>query len=56
MPWMGLNPLEFGGAIIKEAAEKYEKRDGFLDDLFEGGPGHGHIIGSLRCRGEGLRK
>jgi putative selenium metabolism hydrolase len=36
MPWMGLNPLEFGGAIIEEAAGKYEKRDGFLDDAFLG--------------------
>ena len=36
MPWEGLNPLEFGGAIIQEAAEKYEKRDGFLDNAFLG--------------------
>ncbi len=36
MPWEGLNPLEFGGAIVKEAAEKYEKREGFLDDPFLG--------------------
>ena len=36
MPWEGLNPLEFGGAIIKEAAQKYEKREGFLDDAFLG--------------------
>jgi putative selenium metabolism hydrolase len=36
MPWEGLNPLEFGGAIIKEAAEKYEKREGFLDNAFLG--------------------
>ena len=36
MPWEGLNPFEFGGAILKEAAENYEKRDGFLDDPFLG--------------------
>jgi putative selenium metabolism hydrolase len=36
MPWEGLNPLEYGSAIVKEAAEKYEKRDGFLDDPFLG--------------------
>jgi len=36
MPWEGLNPLEFGSAIIKEAAENYEKRIGFLDNEFLG--------------------
>ena len=36
MPWEGLNPLEYGGAIVKEAAEAYERRDGFLDDPFLG--------------------
>ena len=36
MPWEGLNPLEFGGAIIREAADKYEKREGFLDNPFLG--------------------
>jgi putative selenium metabolism hydrolase len=36
MPWEGLNPLEFGGAIVKEAAEKYQKREGFKDDEFLG--------------------
>lgn len=36
MPWEGKNPLEYGGAIVKEAAEAYEKRDGFLDDPFLG--------------------
>jgi len=36
MPWEGLNPLEHGGAIIKEAAEKYERREGFKDDPFLG--------------------
>lgn len=32
----GKNPLEWGGAILKEAAEAYEERDGFLDDPFLG--------------------
>ncbi len=36
MPWEGLNPLEFGSAIISEAARAYDKRDGFLDDSFLG--------------------
>ncbi len=36
MPWEGLNPLEFGGAIIAEAAAKYDAREGFLDDPFLG--------------------
>ena len=36
MPWEGLNPLEYGGAIITEAARRYENRDGFLDDPFLG--------------------
>ncbi|BDU78774.1 M20/M25/M40 family metallo-hydrolase [Mesoterricola sediminis] len=36
MPWEGKNPLEFGGAIVKEAAEKYDKRIGFKDDKFLG--------------------
>ena len=36
MPWEGLNPLEFGSAIVREAAEAYERRDGFLDDPFLG--------------------
>ncbi len=36
MPWEGLNPLEFGGAIIREAADAYDARDGFLDDAFLG--------------------
>lgn len=36
MPWMGLNPLEFGATIIAEAAAAYERRDGFLDDAFLG--------------------
>ncbi len=36
MPWEGLNPLEYGGAIISEAARRYDERDGFLDDPFLG--------------------
>jgi len=36
MPWEGLNPLEHGGAIVKEAAEKYDRREGFKDDKFLG--------------------
>ena len=36
MPWEGLNPLEFGGAIVAEAARRYDARDGFLDDAFLG--------------------
>jgi putative selenium metabolism hydrolase len=36
MPWEGLNPLEFGSAIVKEAAQRYEKREGFLDNAFLG--------------------
>ncbi len=34
MPWEGLNPLEYGAAIIAEAARRYDERDGFLDDPF----------------------
>jgi len=36
MPWEGLNPLEYGSAIIAEAARRYDDRDGFLDDPFLG--------------------
>jgi len=36
MPWEGKNPLEFGGAIVKEAADKYDQRIGFKDDKFLG--------------------
>lgn len=36
MPWEGLNPLEYGSAILKEAAEAYDRREGFLDDPFLG--------------------
>jgi acetylornithine deacetylase/succinyl-diaminopimelate desuccinylase-like protein len=36
MPWEGLNPLEFGGAIVAEAARRYDARDGFRDHDFLG--------------------
>lgn len=36
MPWEGKNPLEFGGAIVAEAARRYDARDGFLDHPFLG--------------------
>jgi acetylornithine deacetylase/succinyl-diaminopimelate desuccinylase-like protein len=36
MPWEGLNPLEYGAAIVVEAARAYEAREGFLDDPFLG--------------------
>jgi putative selenium metabolism hydrolase len=36
MPWEGLNPLEFGGAILAEAAEAYRRGEGFGDDPFLG--------------------
>jgi acetylornithine deacetylase/succinyl-diaminopimelate desuccinylase-like protein len=36
MPWEGLNPLEFGGAIVAEAARRYDAREGFLDHEFLG--------------------
>ena len=36
MPWEGLNPLEYAGAILTEAARAYEERRGFLDDAFLG--------------------
>lgn len=36
MPWEGRNPLEFGGAILAEAAERYRAGDGFADDPFLG--------------------
>jgi len=36
MPWEGLNPLEHGGAIVAEAACRYDARDGFLDHPFLG--------------------
>jgi putative selenium metabolism hydrolase len=36
MPWEGLNPLEFGAAIIGEAAAQCERGEGFLDHEFLG--------------------
>ncbi len=36
MPWEGLNPLEFGAAILVEAAQAYGAGDGFLDHAFLG--------------------
>ena len=36
MPWEGRNPLEYGGAILAEAAERYRQGDGFGDDDFLG--------------------
>jgi acetylornithine deacetylase/succinyl-diaminopimelate desuccinylase-like protein len=36
MPWEGLNPLEHGGAIVAEAARRYDARQGFLDHAFLG--------------------
>lgn len=36
MPWEGLNPLEFGAAIIVEARARYDARDGFGDHAFLG--------------------
>ena len=36
MPWEGKNPLEYGGAILVEAARAYEARAGFKDDAFLG--------------------
>jgi acetylornithine deacetylase/succinyl-diaminopimelate desuccinylase-like protein len=36
MPWEGLNPLEHGGAIVAEAAARYDRREGFLDHPFLG--------------------
>jgi acetylornithine deacetylase/succinyl-diaminopimelate desuccinylase-like protein len=37
MPWEGRNPLEYGAAIIAEAADRYRRGDGFADDPFLGG-------------------
>lgn len=37
MPWEGKNPLEYGGAIVAEAAAAYQRGDGFLDHDFLGG-------------------
>jgi acetylornithine deacetylase/succinyl-diaminopimelate desuccinylase-like protein len=36
MPWEGLNPLEHGGAILAEAARRYERGEGFLAHPFLG--------------------
>jgi acetylornithine deacetylase/succinyl-diaminopimelate desuccinylase-like protein len=36
MPWEGRNPLEHGGAILAEAARRYDAREGFLDHAFLG--------------------
>ena len=36
MPWEGRNPLEFGAAIIVEAAERYNRGDDIGDDAFLG--------------------
>jgi len=36
MPWEGLNPLEYAGAIVSEAALHYDERKGFLDHEFLG--------------------
>ncbi len=36
MPWEGLNPLEYGAAILVEARQRYDARDGFLDHEFLG--------------------
>jgi acetylornithine deacetylase/succinyl-diaminopimelate desuccinylase-like protein len=35
-PRAGLNPLEHGGAILAEAADRHERGEGFLDDPFLG--------------------
>ncbi len=36
MPWEGLNPLEYGAAILKEAADAYNRRENILDNAFLG--------------------
>jgi len=36
MPWEGLNPLEFGAAIIVEARQQYDAGDGFSSHAFLG--------------------
>ena len=36
MPHEGKNPLEHGGAILKEAAERHARGEGMLDDAFLG--------------------
>jgi putative selenium metabolism hydrolase len=37
MPWEGLNPLEYGAAMIVEAAKRYRDGEGFAGDPFLGG-------------------
>ena len=37
MPWEGRNPLEYGAAMIVEAAQRYRDGDGFAQDSFLGG-------------------
>ncbi len=37
MPWEGLNPLEYGAAMIVEAAQRYRDGEGFAGDPFLGG-------------------
>jgi putative selenium metabolism hydrolase len=36
MPWEGLNPLEYGAAILVEARQQYDAGEGFLDNEFLG--------------------
>ena len=36
MPWEGRNPLEYGGAIVAEAAQRYREGEGFGNDDFLG--------------------
>lgn len=36
MPWMGVNPLEFGSRIIAEANDRFAKKLGFKEDAFLG--------------------
>jgi len=48
MPWEGLNPLEHGGAIVAEAARRYDAREGFLDHPFLG---HGTRTAQFAHRG-----
>jgi acetylornithine deacetylase/succinyl-diaminopimelate desuccinylase-like protein len=36
MPWEGLNPLEWGGALLAEAARRYARGDGFATHPFLG--------------------
>eukprot|EP00771_Trimastix_marina_P003830 gnl/Trimastix_PCT/538.p1 GENE.gnl/Trimastix_PCT/538~~gnl/Trimastix_PCT/538.p1 ORF type:complete len:540 (+),score=175.93 gnl/Trimastix_PCT/538:77-1621(+) len=43
MPWMGVNPLEFGARIICEAADRYQARADIKDDAFLG---HGTRVAS----------